>query len=564
MNWLQRRSNTPIGIDLDGRSIRAVQLSRSSRGWCIQAAVAMPRQRFDVPVTADEVAALARELAKHGFTGHDVVVAVPARNLLSAIIDLPPRSSGAPVERIALSELARMHECDMRAIEMASWSLPQPVRAANSTPTMVCACPYSDSEALLKLFERCGLHVLALDTRSRALVRACTPILADPRAIVAVVDLEWDQAHVVAMQEGLVAYDRALPDAGTERLIETLVSKSRLDRPAAEAVFAEAVLDPANANHEGTKRARKPVTRVEMHTDMVADELSSPLTYLANQYPDAQVREVVLTGPCSQVGALAEYMSARLDIDVRAVTPQHMVDVSEAIDVEAEKTGQGHPVDAGAMVAMGLAQYGADKGAGDVNLIPSPKRLAAQRRRRTRSWVAACAVYAAMLAAVYVSCRFRWGGNDLQGGEMARISADIDRYKGQRVAVKGAIMALRAKIDANNAVGQQPDWSILLALLARNLGSDVVLKHCELDLDRPGRAPDADQGDDSPRRNFVLEVNGLGRTQTAVSAFVLRLEKAGLFDQVKLIRTSREDFMSGKAVSFQLACTLRAERRRSQ
>ena len=567
MNWLHRRANTPIGIDLDGRFIRAIQLSRSSQGWCIQASASIPRQRSDVAVTPEEIATLARTLTKNGFVGRDVVVAVPAERLISSIIDLPPRSSGAPVEQIACSELARMHQCDLRAIEMVSWSLPQPARAANSTPTMVCACTYSDSEALLKLFERVSLNVVALDTRSRALIRACMPILADPGAIVAVVELGWNEAHVVAMHEGLVAYDRRLPDAGVEQLIETLVAKSRLDRAAAEALFAHAVLNPENANHEGTKRARKPVTRVEIHFDMVADELSTPLTYLANQYPDASVREVLLTGPCSPVRGLAQYMSARLDIDVRTITLQHLVEVPETLEVVAaqdspdvpEITAE-QPIDAGALVAAGLAQYGPDKAASSVNLIPSPKRLAIQRRKRTRSWIAACAVYAIMLGAVYASCRFRWGGNDLQGGEMARISTDIGRYNSQRVAVKGAIAALRAKIDANNAVGQQPDWSILLALMARNLGSDVVLKHCELDLDRKSRPGDGGDQDDR-RRKFVLEVNGLGRTQTAVSAFVLRLEKAGLFDQVKLIRTSRQDFMSGKAVAFQLACTLGAESR---
>ena len=552
MSWLDRRSNSPIGIDLDGRSIRAVQLSGSPRGWCLQAAATLPRQRSNVPITPEEVAALVRMFPKHGFTGSEVVLALPADRLITSILDMPPRSSGAPVNQIARSELARMHQCDPRAIEMASWALPQPARAGSSTPTMVCACAYADAEGLIKLFERCGHHVTAIDIRSRALLRACGPVLTEPDAITAIVELGWDQVHLVAMHGSLVAYDRALTEAGIERLIEALVAKSSLDRPAAEALLREGGLDAENAGSEQVKRARKPITRVEMHFDMIADELSTPMSYLANQYPDIPVRGVVLTGSCALIPGLAEYMAARLELDVRVVTPQHVAEVSETVS---------GPLDGGAIVATGLAQYGPDKACPSVNLIPSPKLIAIQRRARTRRWVAACLAYLVMLASVYLGCRLRWGGNDLQAGELARISTDIQRYDSQKTAVKGAIAALRAKIDANNAVGQQPDWSILLALVARNLGSDVVLKHCVLDLDGKGKPENTDKTDNR-RRQFVFEINALGRTQTAVSAFILRLEKTGLFDRVKLIRTGRQDFMSGKAVAFQLACSLGARSRR--
>lgn len=552
MGWLHRRTNTPIGIDLDGRTIRAVQLSGSPQGWCLQAIATLRRQQSNVPVSPEEIAALVRMFPQNGFTGNEVVLALPADKLISAILDLPPCSSGAPVEQIARAELARMHECDPRVIEMASWALPQPTRAGKSTPTMVCACTYSDAEGLIKLLERCGQHVVAIDTRSRALARACTPVLIDPNAITAIVELGWDWAYVVAMHGALVAYDRALSEAGLEKLVEALLAKSSLDRPAADALLREVTLNPENANRERSKRARKPATRVEMHFDMVGDELSAPLSYLANQYPDTPVREVVLTGPCATIQGLAEYMAARLGIDVRVITPQHLVDVPETLS---------EPVDSGAIVATGLAQYGPDKAAPSVNLIPSPNLLNIQRRARTRCWIAACLAYIVMLGGVYLGCRLRWERNDLQAGEMARISADIERYNGRKIAVRGAIAALRAKIEANNAVGQQPDWSILLALVARNLGSDVVLKHCELASARDD-APPRGEGSSNRREQFVFEITGFGRTQSAVSAFVLRLEKAGLFDKVKLIKTRRQNFMSGKAVEFQLACTLGTHGRR--
>ncbi len=552
MSWLHKRACSPIGIDLDGRRLRAVQLTGSPKGWQIQAATSVARSKPGSPVSPEEVEAFLRTLPKHGFVGTHVVIAMPGNKVMSSILDLPPRSSGAPVDRIARSELARMHQCDLRAIEVAMWELPAPARAGNTTPTMVCACSYTDAEALLKLFDRCGHHVEAIDSRSQALARACMPMFSDPTAITAVVEIDCDWVNIVVLHESLVAYERVLEGVGTEGLIETLVAKTRLDRPGAEEFLGEVVLDPTTAMSEGSARSRKPITRVEMHFDALADELMTPLAYLESQYPDAHVREVLLTGPGASIEGLADYVGARLEVSVRAVTPTHLADVPETFT---------DPIDGASTVATGLAQYGPDKVAPSVNLIPSPKLLAMQRRKQTRKWAAACLAYAIMLVAVYAGCRMRWGGNDVQAGELSAVSGEITNYNRQIAAVKNAETALRAKIDANNAVGQQPDWSILLALLARNLGNDVVLKHCELDLDRqdPSSPPSADAGQ---QKQFVLEVHGLGRTQTAVSAFILRLERVGLFDQVKLIRTRREEFMTGRVVAFQLACTLGAESRR--
>jgi len=548
MNLFGRRSLSPIGIDLDGRSLKAVQLSGSPKGWRIAATAAMPRQRPDTPVSPEEVEALLRSLPKHGFAGRDVVVAMPVDKVMSAIVDLPPRTSGAPVDQIARCELARMHQCDVRAMEMASWELPTPARAGNTVSTMLCACAYADAEALLKLFERCGHRVTAIDSRSRALARACLPMIADPHGITAIIELGWHEVRLVVMHESLVAYDRTLEDAGVEDLVRTLATKTRLDREGAEAFLGQVVMDREAANSERPKRSRKPATRVQMHFDAITDELGVPLGYLENLYPNATVSQVLLTGPGASIEGLAPYIAARLDLEVLVVAPRSLADVPRTFS---------DPVGAESTIATALAQYGTDTAAPSVNLIPTPKMLAAERRKHTGRWIAACIAYVGMLCAVYMGCRMRWGGDGLQAGELAQISASITDHNRKIAAVKNASIALRAKIDANNAVGKQPDWSILLALLARNLGDDVVLKHCELDLGAGESAPVGTKR----RKKFVLKITALGRTQTAVSTFILRLENTGLFTEVKRTKTSLETFMAGKAVAFELDCTLGTARR---
>jgi len=62
----------------------------------------------------------------------------------------------------------------------------------------------------------------------------------------------------------------------------------------------------------------------------------------------------------------------------------------------------------------------------------------------------------------------------------------------------------------------------------------------------PGQSP----------RAFRLDLAGLAQSQSAVSQFVLRLEKARVFDEVRLVQTGRKPFLKGEAVAFQLECSL--------
>src|SRR3954451_23592560 len=100
-----RRS--PIGLDLGGRTIKAVQLVCAQGKWCLHAAVALPQPEVNQPVVPQTARYVREALFRHGFVGNRIVLAAPATQLEMDVLELPPRSSGAPVEQIARSELAR-------------------------------------------------------------------------------------------------------------------------------------------------------------------------------------------------------------------------------------------------------------------------------------------------------------------------------------------------------------------------------------------------------------------------------------------------------------------------
>ena len=194
-----------------------------------------------------------------------------------------------------------------------------------------------------------------------------------------------------------------------------------------------------------------------------------------------------------------------------------------------------------------------------VNFIPARRLHARGQRRRLRRWSCGCAVYAAALLGAYVLCCALYGGNrSAQAQDLNETKEQVQRTKQAICDTQGELSAAELRLRANNAVGDQPDWSLLLMLLSRSLTEEVVLRQCELGAAASSKAPGAWRaGANRPAEGGgpnLLSIEGYGRTQPDVSQFVLHLERLGLFDHVKLIKTSRQPFLTDSAVAFRVEC----------
>jgi hypothetical protein len=207
-----------------------------------------------------------------------------------------------------------------------------------------------------------------------------------------------------------------------------------------------------------------------------------------------------------------------------------------------------------------------------VNFIPARRITAKQRRRQINRWAVTVSVYAMLLIGVYACSYALWGGGHAAiADEERKTSLRVEQAKRAISTLQGELTAEEATLKANQALADQPDWSVLLVLVAGSLSDEVVLNRCDL---RPGQVLETaaagspapgppPSGPPSPAPGaaatpgpFVLTVAGYGKTMTAVSQFVLALERLALFDQVRLIKTNREPFQSTQAVAFQIECSL--------
>ena len=211
-----------------------------------------------------------------------------------------------------------------------------------------------------------------------------------------------------------------------------------------------------------------------------------------------------------------------------------------------------------------------------VNLIPAPRLAAKRRRVHMRRCAVACAAWAvvSVVAAGVAHAMCRQADDPQADERLAAVADEIARTERAIVAVKVQLAAAQSTLRANEAIANQPDWSVLLAMLAKGIRNDVVLMKCHV---HPSGAPGTFRPE--PRRSpaalsnsspagagaavaaaeagpFELEASGYAQTLTAAHRFVGDLEKSGLFARVTLQETKGDAYAGRPAINFRLKCSL--------
>lgn len=350
MSWSVGKSPGPIGIDVGRHHVKAAQFNRSSGGWRIAAAASMPRTETGSDIQRADVRRLCDVLAKGKFKGRHIVLAVPSDKLLTTIMRLPPRTSGAPIEQIARSELARMHECDPETFEMACWDLPAPARAGESTYVMAAVCLHVEANALLDAFEAEGLHVQGLEIHASAAARACAPMLEGVSGIAAILDPGWSLERLVLLYQGVVVYERKRAKGGLHALVASLADHLKLKAQSVERLLmAGGLVSPQAGEGDDSQAAETIRAAAAAHFDTMVEEMRMPVSYVSNQYPDAAMDRMLLIGGGAEIPGLAEYLDSRLEFEVRNVRLADLTGCSRKLD-EAHGPAL--------TVAVGLGQYG--------------------------------------------------------------------------------------------------------------------------------------------------------------------------------------------------------------
>jgi len=328
---LSGTSTLPIGVDIGGRHMRAVQLQGAPGRWTISAAGSVMRDNPGGPLDPTDAAKLRHMIENKSFKGKRVVLAVPPDQLLTGIMELPPRGSGAPLDQLARSELSRMHRCEPDSFEIACWDLPAPARAGGATYVMAAGFGHQQANEFVDTIESEGLDVFALDVNASAVARACGPLLSGVEGIAAILDLRWGQATLVLLYQGVVVYERKLVKCSIQTVVESLIKDLKLHRERAEDLVRQVGL-ATECSDIGDKTLAEVNRAVGAYGDSLVKEMRIPLSYLTNQYPDAAPETLLLVGGGARIPGLLERLDSVLEFYVQTVRSGDIAGCSPEIE----------------------------------------------------------------------------------------------------------------------------------------------------------------------------------------------------------------------------------------
>lgn len=356
-----RTSMSMVGVDIGTRWVKAAQLRRVGRSWRLHAAAKIERPLPDrvslasgPPAwTADEAMRLGDVLERSGFHPAGLNVAAPREMLLATTLELPARSSGAPIEQIARAELARSGKCDAASMEMAMWDLPAAARSQAGTPVMAVALPSDRGEQIAAAFDSGAWEVHAIDFRPVGLARAVRPWLGNGVGVV--LEFGWDATLISLISAERVVFQRSLEDLGLGRLHGQMVLRTGL-----AVADIDAALNPPDTEacgHRASSILMSCRALIADHMERLGTELSRSLGYAQHRHANTAVTGLCLVGDGGLISGVRERLSAAAGLEARVVTPES---VAICKSIPARLAG-----DPAMAAAVGLAMNMAGESAND-------------------------------------------------------------------------------------------------------------------------------------------------------------------------------------------------------
>ncbi len=298
------RGRGNIGLDVSGRWMKAAQ-----RGAAGPVLARVCRKKPGAAFDKADATALAGVLDRSGFQGRRAVLLAPRGALLSATLELPPRSSGAPIEQLARMEVARTHKCEPDSFELGLWDLPAPGREDGQTHVFAAALPVSQAEEIITAFEGTGLEIIAIDIPACALARGTSGGTAPD----AIVDVGWDGAMLVVMHQGVVVYERMIEEGALSRLFEAAQTRTGMTADVVEPVLLRPTV-AERADVLGTLLEPLRVVASE-YQEGLAEEIGRSLAYVGHRYNAWSLRRLAVCGDGAAMQGLSEKLGTGLNAE---------------------------------------------------------------------------------------------------------------------------------------------------------------------------------------------------------------------------------------------------------
>ena len=176
-----------------------------------------------------------------------------------------------------------------------------------------------------------------------------------------------------------------------------------------------------------------------------------------------------------------------------------------------------------------------------VSFIPAPRRISRAQQTRRSLWLVVNATAAALcVGAIGVSRSMHQQSVVSAANANEAAQARLDGIIDEQVMLAERLGVIDSRLLAHAEATEHPDWSILLGFISRICGDSIVLEGFVLE-----------QGEGT--EHYEIAIAGVGRTQNAVTRFLLALERSGVFSNTALVKSGRA---AEGAFTFAIACRI--------
>jgi type IV pilus assembly protein PilM len=295
------KDNDYFGLDLGTTGVRLVQLQRHAGNPALvtYGDMALPFNiaLSDSPVDQDKAAGMIAELARQArVTTPYVVAGIPSSQAFATVITTPRLNEAelAKSMKLQADQYIPMAPADAKV----DWQIIGP-KGENEMLVLLVAAPNSVVEKYLKIIEKAGLKLLALELNAIAVARSLMPPRSDLATVV--IDIGCLASEISLLFQGAPHLVRSV-NVGGNTFVKSVAQSLGLDDVQAEQFTQKFGLTQ-------TKLEGQVLKAVKGSLDNLTGELDKSIKFFVGQNPGVKIEKLILTGGTAALPELPTYLA---------------------------------------------------------------------------------------------------------------------------------------------------------------------------------------------------------------------------------------------------------------
>lgn len=203
-----------------------------------------------------------------------------------------------------------------------------------------------------------------------------------------------------------------------------------------------------------------------------------------------------------------------------------------------------------------------------INLIPIEHVRRRRQRRIARRWAIGVGLYAlaVLVVCVLINVPASADGSTTRA-DLARLSQQLGRAEKDKASFEKQVAQKRSSLAAAKAVGDHPDWSILLESVARVRTGEIVLESFDLATQKTEIKPSAPPSGSASsaakppapskfKTSYTIKLIGYAPAPGSVFGYARRMEGLGVFEQVSVKDTRATPLGSMPSTRFEIHASI--------